>query len=261
MSGQLKNDWNPETYSRFRGLRLRPAIDLLQQISGEGEGDIIDLGCGNGAVGEPLAERFAGHKIIGVDASEAMLVKASETRAYDDLVHAHIDHWQPARPPAVIFSNAALNWLGDHQALMPRLAAQLAEGGILAVQMPGQHNGPSHALAREIAVEMFPDRFANGGWNTDVLDPAEYYRILSDLGTVTAWETTYLQPLAAVDEGHPVRHFTQSTYLRPILDKLDADEQASYLAAYEAGLSVAYPLLPNGGVLFPFRRIFFVLET
>ena len=190
-----------------------------------------------------------------------MLVQASETRAYDDLVHAQIDHWQPARPPAVIFSNAALNWLGDHQTLMPRLAGQLAEGGILAVQMPGQHNGPSHALAREIAVEMFPDRLANGGWNTDVLDPAAYHRILSRLGTVTAWETTYLQPLAAVDDGHPVRHFTQSTYLRPILVKLDADEQASYLAAYEAGLAVAYPLLPNGGVLFPFRRIFFVLET
>ena len=259
MSPAQSKDWNPETYARFRGLRLRPAIDLIHQIGVIPDGDIIDLGCGNGAVGEALAERFDGHKLIGVDSSEAMLVKASETRNYDDLVHADITHYQPSKPPAVIFSNAALNWLPDHETLMPMIAGQLADGGVLAVQMPGQHDGPSHALARSVAVDMFPDRFADGGWNADVLDPADYYRILSPHGDVTAWETSYLQPLAPA-EGHPVRHFTQSTYLRPIMAKMDEIEQADYLKRYETALHAAYPLAEDGSALFTFRRVFFVLR-
>lgn len=261
MSVTSQNDWNPETYARFRGLRLRPAIDLIQQIAAVPAGDVVDLGCGAGAVGDALGERFNGHRIIGVDSSEAMLVKAAETRSYDDLVHADIAHWQPARAPAVVFSNAALNWLNNHDRLLPRLAGYLAPGGILAFQVPGQHDAPSHALAREVAVRRFPAVFGTGGWNADVLTPAEYHAILSPSGAVNVWETSYCHCLAPVEEGHPVRAFTQSTYLRPILDRLDDAQQADYLATYDAALAQAYPLRADGSVLFPFRRVFAVVVT
>ena len=61
-------------------------------------------------------------------------------------------------------------------------------------------------------------------------------------------------------EGHPVRAFTQSTAMRPFLDRLDAAEAAHFTARYDAALAGAYPLLPDGGVLFPFRRCFFVVQ-
>ena len=50
-------DWSPETYARFRGLRLRPALDLLAQVGDLPPGDVIDLGCGDGAVAGALAAR------------------------------------------------------------------------------------------------------------------------------------------------------------------------------------------------------------
>ena len=74
-----KRDWNPEAYSRFRDLRLRPALDLLLAVRSVGGGDVIDLGCGNGAMGPRLKERFLGHSVVGVDASPAMLAQAEET--------------------------------------------------------------------------------------------------------------------------------------------------------------------------------------
>ena len=37
-------DWNPEAYARFRGLRLRPALDLLAQVGDLPLGDVVDLG-------------------------------------------------------------------------------------------------------------------------------------------------------------------------------------------------------------------------
>ena len=43
-------------------------MDLLAQIDAVPKGDVVDLGCGNGAVGAALAQRFAGRNLIGVDA-------------------------------------------------------------------------------------------------------------------------------------------------------------------------------------------------
>jgi trans-aconitate 2-methyltransferase len=86
-------DWNPETYSRFRGLRLRPALDLLMQVEEPAKGDVVDLGCGDGAVIEALRARFPDRTITGIDSSEAMLGKAE---GYDRLVAADIATWEPA---------------------------------------------------------------------------------------------------------------------------------------------------------------------
>jgi trans-aconitate 2-methyltransferase len=76
----IKTDWNPETYAKFRGLRLRPALDLLMQAGALPKGQIIDLGCGDGAAAGALKQRYPKHRLVGLDASPAMLAKA---RGYD----------------------------------------------------------------------------------------------------------------------------------------------------------------------------------
>ncbi|MGO4907240.1 methyltransferase domain-containing protein [Pseudorhodobacter sp. W20_MBD10_FR17] len=257
MSG---SDWNPEHYAQFRGLRLRPALDLLAQVPVLPDGAVIDLCCGNGAVGAALAARFTGRDVIGVDSSPAMLDEARKTGAYSGLVGADINDWQPEGGPALIFSNAALHWLGDHAALMPRLAAMLAPGGVLAVQMPRQWGAASHRFIRDIAASLFADRFANMP-ETPVLSAVKYWEMLAPLGEVSTWESEYVQRLEPQAEGHPVRMFTQSTALRPVLAKLNADETRAFLNAYDAALGAAYPLLPDGAALMPFRRVFFTLTV
>jgi trans-aconitate 2-methyltransferase len=66
--------------------------------------------------------------------------------------------------------------------------------------------------------------------------------------------------LDPVAEGHPVRAFTESTAMRPFVDGLTLEETRAYVAAYDAALTDAYPTLPDGRVLFPFTRVFFILE-
>jgi trans-aconitate 2-methyltransferase len=252
-------DWNPETYARFRGFRLRPAVDLLAQVGDVPDGPVIDLGCGDGAVGPLLAARFGA--VIGVDSSAAMLAKAGEAGAYAAFHRVDIADWQPDAPPALIFSNAALHWLGDHGGLMPGLAGMLAPGGVLAVQMPAQFTSPSHVLLRQIAQAMFPDQFDFTAYDAPVHAMESYHAMLSPFGGFTGWETTYLQTQPAVAIGHPVRAFTESTAMRPFLDRMAAEEAARYMAAYDAALHEHYPLLPDGSALFPFRRLFFTLKV
>jgi trans-aconitate 2-methyltransferase len=261
----VSRDWDPERYGAYRDLRLRPALDLLAQVPELPNGDVIDLGCGDGAVGPALAARFKpDHHLIGVDASAAMLEKAAGrmtrtgNRLYGGLTRADIALWASHTPPALIFSNAALNWLPDHHALMPRLAGMLAPGGVLAVQMPRQGGAPSHRLLREVAEGLFPGCALPPP--SPVLTAGEYAALLLPRGEVLAWTTDYIQMLDPVAQGHPVRAFTESTAMRPFVEGLTPDEAQVYVAAYDAALAEAYPALPDGRVLFPFTRVFFILE-
>lgn len=259
MATSLHNDWDPGTYSRFRGLRLRPALDLLRALPPLPAGSVVDLGCGNGAAGPALAK--LGRPVIGIDASPAMLAEARDPGVYATLHQMDIAGWVHDGPaPALIFCNAALHWLPHHEVLIPRLAAMLAPGGTLAVQVPHQNNAPSHRVWLSLAEEMFPGRI-DPHQGPDVLRPAEYNRLLSPLGDLSLWETEYYQHLDASADGHPVRRFTETTFARPILAALDVAEQARLITAYEAVMEKVYPAGADGTVLFPFRRMFFTLTV
>lgn len=257
-----QSDWNPESYARFRDLRLRPALDLLARVGNLPDGAVVDLGCGNGAAGPALAERFSpGRRIIGLDSSPNMIEAARAKHCYDRLIEADAAEWAPEARPALIFSNAALHWLPGHDALFPHLAGFLAPGGTLAVQMPRQYGAPSHRFLRDFAAEMYPDRFATGDWTAPVSTPVEYHRLLSPHGSVDVWETDYVQRLETSGAGHPVRRFTESTVMRPYLDQMSRAETEAFLQRYEQALAAAYPVEADGSVLFPFRRLFFTLTV
>ncbi|MEP2533316.1 methyltransferase domain-containing protein [Shimia sp.] len=254
------SDWNPASYGRFTDQRLQPALDLLARLGAVPDGDVVDLGCGSGAVGPALAARFDERRIIGVDNSPAMLAKAEATGAYASLTCEDIGTWSAEQAaPSIIFSNAALQWLGDHQHLMPRLAGTVAPGGVLAVQMPFQNAAPSHQGWGAAFTALFGNRAVAQG--PDILSPEAYFDLLSPLGDVSLWETHYLQHLPAAPGGaHPVRLFTESTFARPFLEAVDASGRSALVAQYEAAMAQAYPLRSDGSVLFAFRRLFFILR-
>lgn len=252
-------DWNPKLYADFADLRLRPALDLLARVPDLPPGEIVDLGCGTGAIAPALRRRFAGRALIGLDASPAMQDKARATGLYDQILSADAGEWSANSPPALIFSNALLHWLPDHETLLPRLARMLAAKGTLAIQMPNQFDAPSHRLLREVSERLFPDRFCWSAWHAPVTTQAEYHRTLEHTGDLSIWQTEYLQRLDPVEDGHPVRHFTRSTAMRPVAEKLTERELAAFLRAYDRALDAAYPTEADGAVLFPFKRLFLVL--
>ena len=251
--------WNVAAYEAFHDLRLRPALDLLARVSSLPDGEIIDLGCGSGAAAKALRSRFPGHGLTGLDGSADMLAKASTRGLYDRLEEADIATWRPAAPAALIFSNAALHWLDRHDELIPRLYNALAPDGRLAIQMPSQLHRPSHRTMVEAAAEVRPDLFT--GWTPfpGHLEPGAYADLTS--GVAEIWTTEYYQRLSASADGaHPVRTFSSSTAGRPVLAQLSAEEAAAFADAWDKRLDAAYPRLSDGGVWFPFRRLFLVIE-
>lgn len=168
-----------------------------------------------------------------------------------------LTEWTPDRPVDVIFSNAALQWVPEHRRLLPRWVEALAPRGLLAFSTPGNFDGPSHTLLRELCESpRWGDRLGAVNRHNVVGDPVDYFELLSDLGCdVDAWETTYLQVLQGAD---PVLDWMKGTALRPALDVLtDRGEREEFLAELTVLLREAYPPGPHGTV-FPFRRIFVV---
>ena len=255
--------WDPASYLQYTGERLRPAIDLLARVPLGQPRSIVDLGCGAGNVTALLAQRWPDAQIMGIDNDEAMLARAragahaTKTR----FVAGDLAHWRTPDAPDLIYSNAALHWVGDHAALFPALAARLAPGGALAVQMPRNFDAPSHRSVDETAL--------CSRWRAVVGDlvrpppvaaPEQYHRWLAgSAAQVDVWETVYLQRLAARDDGeHPVVAFVSGTWLVPYFAALGDARKADFLDDYRARIEAAYPRGPDGSVFFPFRRLFLV---
>lgn len=256
--------WDPQQYLKFEGERLRPAVDLMNRIALAAPRTIVDLGCGAGNVTRVLGERWPDARIVGVDSAATMLAKARIATQGDPrytFVEADLATWNPAETVDLVYSNAALQWLPGHATLFARVIAMVADGGVLAVQMPGNFRAPSHtAITEHARSERWRDKLGALVRDEPVAPIADYYRWLAPFASrLDLWTTEYLQVLPACGSGeHPVAAWTKGTWLAPYLAALDADEQREFLAHYESRLAVAYPPLPDGRVLFPFRRLFMV---
>ena len=255
--------WDPAQYARFSDQRLRPARELLDRVPLTDPSLVYDLGCGAGTVTRILAERFPGARVIGLDSSPTMLAKAIGEPSRIEWIEGDIADWEPERAPDLIYSNAALHWLPDHEALFPRFFGALAPGGALAVQMPITNAQPAHVLMCETLANGGPggsrlgdDALAAAAARDWVLDAGAYGELLRPRpAALDIWETEYLHRLPGED---PVLEWMRATGLRPVLDGLDAADRARFLEIYRQRLRAAYPRGPDGLTVYPFRRLFLV---
>lgn len=254
---QLLLQWDPAQYARFSDERSRPFFDLTGQVGAAQPGLVVDLGCGSGELTATLAARWPEATVRGLDASAEMIQRAAEF-AGGRLSFALADAADfDATGVDVLISNALLQWVAGHQALLLRWAAQLAAGGWLAFQVPANFGSPSHRLMRELAESArWQRRLAGVLRHADaVAEPAEYLELLTGAGLrVNAWQTSYLHVLNGPD---PVLEWVRGTGLRPVLQALADDEATGFTAEYAALLRQAYPARPFGTV-FAFLRTFVV---
>jgi trans-aconitate 2-methyltransferase len=253
----MVSTWDPYLYLRFTDQRLRPALDLMARVPLENARTVYDLGCGAGNVTQLLHERWPRARVIGVDASPEMLEKAKMISGVD-WQQADLATWRADSPADVVYSNAAFHWVDRHEVLFPHLLAQVAPGGLLAVQMPRQHLQPSHQILFEMVREERWRFLAGAIRENPVHDAAFYYdQLAAEAAMLDIWETEYLHVLEGED---PVLNWFAGSILRPVLDRLDTQNKAAFLDAYGARLRHAYPRRADGKTLLPFLRLFLVAQ-
>jgi len=198
--------------------------------------------------------------VNGIDSSAELLDAARRAHPGINFVAGDIASWMAPEPVDLVFANAALQWVGGHDSLLPRLFAQVAPGAVLAVQMPRNHDFATHRPMRQVAAERdwrdWRDRPSGAREASPVQMPEFYYDLLAPRSAAfTIWETNYIQ---VMDGPQAIIAWLRGTGLRPFLARLTSDEQPVFLDRYAALLAEAYPAQADGKILLPYPRLFFI---
>jgi trans-aconitate 2-methyltransferase len=226
--------WDPRQYERFKAERAQPFHDLVALIEKRPSMRVADLGCGTGELTRALHEQLGAAETLGIDSSETMLLKSGAFEG-DALYfeRGDIEAFVADKPFDLLFSNAALHWVGEHESLFARLAGFLAPHGQLAVQMPANEDHPSHAIAREVAVEL-----GHAPRISSVLPAERYAVLLHTLGF--ARQHVRLQVYGhLLGESRDVVEWVRGTLLTDYQQRMSESDFARFLEVYTEKVTAA----------------------
>lgn len=180
----MTHQWDPVQYDKFERERSQPFFDLLDLVHPMHLPRIIDLGCGNGILTKFLHEKFKASYTLGIDSSKNMLAKTQLIETPNLIFKEQdISQLSSLEPFDLVISNAAIQWIPDHPALLKQFTELLKPGGQLAIQMPANQNYPTHIIAAELAAEEpFNLAFKHQSPVHDLLSMEEYAQLFNQLG-------------------------------------------------------------------------------
>jgi trans-aconitate methyltransferase len=135
---ETENKWDTDTYDKGHSFVFEygeDVVDLLEPEEGE---RILDLGCGTGHLTAQIAD--SGATTVGLDASEEMVAEARETYPECEFVHEDARDFSFDEPFDAVFSNAALHWIPEQDAVLGSVADVLTPGGRFVAELGGTGN-------------------------------------------------------------------------------------------------------------------------
>ncbi len=136
MPNRAKQHWDPDRYRRNAGFVAelgQPVVELLNPQSGE---RVLDLGCGDGTLTAKLREM--GVDVVGVDASPDQVDAARELGLDARVVNGEALPFESEFD--AVFSNAAMHWMPDADAVIEGVSRALRPGGRFVSEMGGFGN-------------------------------------------------------------------------------------------------------------------------
>lgn len=246
--------WNPDAYKKYKSDRFAPFYDLFALIDIRPGLEVIDLGCGTGEMTKMLAEKLPSSSVLGIDSSPEMLSDTAGLSG-NNLRFECItiqEQLMTGKQWDIVFSNAALQWVTDHETIFPKLLSAVKPGGQLVVQMPAQHHNIANRLIATLAAE---EPFASvlKGWTrpSSVLDLDEYAKIFFTGGCANMNLYEKIYPLVLKDTD-ALMEWLQGSTLIPYAERMTGIIWSSFLTEFKKRLHQSFPASP---LFYPFRRM------
>ncbi len=168
--------WNPEDYAKNSDAQLKWAQELKKNIDLQNYKSILDVGCGDGKITADFAATVPQNKVMGIDSSFEMIAYAAKKYSinhFPNLIFNCIDARSIdfRQEFDLIFSNATLHWLDDHQAFLKGANLALRSGGRLIISCGGEGNAGS-------VLQAFAELIASDSWSVyfeDFHNPYYFY--------------------------------------------------------------------------------------
>lgn len=160
--------WNPEDYAKNSDAQLQWARSLTKGLNLAAYKSILDVGCGDGKITADFAATLPQSRIVGVDSSPEMVAYAAKQyppSEYPNLSFAFVDarSLDFNQEFDLVFSNATLHWVKDHQKFLKGAKTALKERGKLIISCGGKGNAAQvlDTFAQLTAMDLWKPYFAD----------------------------------------------------------------------------------------------------
>lgn len=205
-AGSHQSKWNAADYAANSTVQQSWARELIAKLHLRGDEHILDVGCGDGKVTAEIARAVPRGAVTGTDASAEMIAFAQKTfptASHPNLAFQVMDAREIkfTQKFDLIFSNAALHWVDDHQAFLRGASAALKPGGRLIVSCGGKGNAHDVflALRPEMRLKRWREFFRKMTAPYHFYAPSDYEKWLPKFGFKT--KKVHLAPKDAVYPG------------------------------------------------------------
>jgi trans-aconitate methyltransferase len=181
----MTHEFDGKKYEKASAHQKEWGTKLIAELDLQGTERILDLGCGDGALSAQIAYLVPNGEVVGIDASRGMIDAArSKVRKNLRFLLMDIGELKHVERFDVVFSNATLHWVKDHQRLLRNVGRALLEGGRLRFNFAGDGNC-SHffSVVREaMSAEEFAVHFAGFDWPWYTPSVEEYSAVMDASG-------------------------------------------------------------------------------
>ncbi len=184
--------WNAADYAANSVVQQAWARELIAKLNLRGYEHILDVGCGDGKVTAEIARHLPLGKAVGIDASPQMIAFAKKTFPASEITNLKfqicdarkINLKKFRKKFDVIFSNAALHWVDDHEAILSGVAGVVKPGGRLIVSCGGKGNAQDVfvALRPEMRLKRWREFFTKMPTPYFFYAPSDYEKWLPKFG-------------------------------------------------------------------------------
>lgn len=158
---------------------------LIRELSISGAERILDLGCGDGALTAQLAALTPQGSVVGIDASHGMIEAAKSSYQAENLSFEvrDINGLNFENEFDIVFSNATLHWIRNHEALLENVFRALKGGGILKFNFAGDGNCANFFSVVKEAIELpqFAHYFSDFEWPWHMPAIMDYERLVHSI--------------------------------------------------------------------------------
>jgi trans-aconitate methyltransferase len=250
LKGIAKIVWSAADYASNSSVQQKWARELIANLNLRNDERILDVGCGDGKVTAELAHAVPRGQVVGVDASPQMIEFATRAFSSSNLEFYVMDarKIQFARKFNLVFSNAALHWVDDHEAFLGGAASVLRSGGRLVVSCGGKGNAHDVflALRPEMRLKRWREFFRRMEAPYFFHSPEEYKRWLPWHGFNI--HNVKLAPKDAIYEGSEGFAAWLRTTWMPYTQRVPEDDREEFIAAVVQRYIAKHPLDSNGRV-------------
>jgi trans-aconitate 2-methyltransferase len=140
-----KYDWNADDYAKHSTAQQKWARELIAKLHLRGFENVLDIGCGDGKVTAEIAAAVPNGSVLGVDNSRSMIELAQKkypAAKYANLSFQRADARELSfnRQFEIVFSNATLHWIRNHDPVLAGIYKSLRPDGRVLLQMGGRGN-------------------------------------------------------------------------------------------------------------------------